>query len=200
MSLVPVFGAWQPPDGGIGTAYTTTHPAVTFKTRPSSEVATGYTYTASGLGAGLTYNASTRTISGTPTGTSGNRTLVITATHTDGSTLTSSQTISVAAFLSTITSTSPSTHYFTGEYPSQTPVVTTVGYTIFALPVPHPLTGWTGVITGADSRGYSYWDHDGLNIGQVEKYDDGKTWHIVVTLTRDGETITMSGDVIVKLT
>ncbi|QIL38957.1 T9SS type B sorting domain-containing protein [Pedobacter sp. HDW13] len=75
-------------DGTTGTAYTTqVIPAATGGTTP-------YTYSATGLPPGLTFNPSTRAITGTPT-TAGTYTVPVTVTDADGKTVTTNYSIKV---------------------------------------------------------------------------------------------------------
>ncbi len=83
----PLTATWPSalPNGQVGTAYTPTTPTASGGTTP-------YTWSATGLPAGLSINSSTGTISGTPTA-AGTSTVVVKVT--DAMTATSTQTYSV---------------------------------------------------------------------------------------------------------
>jgi len=76
------------PDGVTGTVYPT-------QTIPSATGGTGpYTYTATGIPAGLTFNTTTREITGTPTQI-GSYTIPVTATDANGNSITSNFTLNI---------------------------------------------------------------------------------------------------------
>jgi hypothetical protein len=83
----------SPPSGQVGTGYSFALPTGTFTDADTGDT---LTYTATGLPAGLTINASTGAISGTP-GSAGTATVTITVTDSNGATATKTFSITVNA-------------------------------------------------------------------------------------------------------
>ncbi|NTE03468.1 T9SS type B sorting domain-containing protein [Agrobacterium tumefaciens] len=141
------------PDGTENVVYATqTLPAATGGVGP-------YTYVASNLPVGLSYNPSNRQLTGTPT-QAGNYSISVTATDSEGRTATNAYPIKVIGTLSLPSSTLPNGIVGTG-YPAQTiPAVNggTAPYTYAAVNLPPGLTfdPSTRIITGTPTVGGTY--------------------------------------------
>ncbi|MFF5383553.1 putative Ig domain-containing protein [Pedobacter suwonensis] len=141
------------PDGTEGTVYAT-------QTLPSATGGVGpYTYVASNLPAGLTFNPTTRQISGTPT-QAGNYTIGVTATDSEGRTASNNYSLKIIGILSLPGATLPNGIVGT-PYPTQTlPAVTggTAPYTYLATNLPPGLSFNTATreITGIPALGGTF--------------------------------------------
>lgn len=140
-------------NGTVGATYATeTLPAATGGTGP-------YTYVATNVPAGLSFNPSTRQISGTPTG-AGNFSITLTVTDAEGRTATNNYALSVAGALNLATATLPDGTVGT-PYPVQTlPAVTggTSPYVYIANNLPAGLTfnPTTRELSGTPTQGGDY--------------------------------------------
>jgi gliding motility-associated-like protein len=133
------------PNGVTGTPYTTNGiPAATGGTGP-------YTYSAAGVPPGLTFNAATREITGTPTQT-GTFTIPVTVTDANGNTITSSYTLKVTDPLvlpaATLANGTTGTVYPTQTIPSATGGSTPYTYAATGLPAGLTFNPATREITG----------------------------------------------------
>jgi gliding motility-associated-like protein len=141
------------PDGTEGTVYAT-------QTLPSATGGVGpYTYVATNLPAGLTFNPATREVSGTPT-QAGNYSIGVTATDSEGRTASNTYALKVIGVLSLPGATLPNGIVGTG-YPTQTlPAVTggTAPYTYLATGLPPGLNFNTATreITGTPTLGGTF--------------------------------------------
>ncbi|QPH38524.1 Ig-like domain-containing protein [Pedobacter endophyticus] len=141
------------PDGTEGTVYAAqTLPAAVGGTSP-------YTYVASNLPAGLTFDATTRQITGTPT-EAGNYSIGLTATDNAGKTVSNTYSLRVIGVLSLPGATLPNGIVGT-SYPTQTlPAVSggTGPYTYLATGIPPGLSFNTATreITGTPTLGGTY--------------------------------------------
>lgn len=140
-------------DGTVGAVYVTeTLPAATGGVGP-------YTYAAVNLPAGLTFNATTRQVSGTPT-QAGNYSITLTATDSEGKSISNNYALKVIGALSLPTMVLPDGTV--GDvYPAQTlPAVTggTAPYTYVATNLPAGLSfdASTRIITGTPTVGGNY--------------------------------------------
>lgn len=141
------------PDGTEGTVYATqTLPAATGGVGP-------YTYAGSNLPAGLTFDPTTRAISGTPT-QAGNYSIGVTATDSEGRTASNNYALQIIGILSLPGATLPNGIVGT-PYPTQTlPAVTggTAPYTYLASNLPPGLSFNTATreITGTPTLGGNF--------------------------------------------
>ncbi|MGN7989197.1 putative Ig domain-containing protein [Pedobacter sp. 22226] len=141
------------PDGTEGTVYATqTLPAATGGVGP-------YTYVATNLPAGLTFDPATRQVSGTPT-QAGNYSIGVTATDSEGRTASNTYALKVIGVLTLPGATLPNGIVGTA-YPTQTlPAVTggTAPYTYLATGLPPGLSFNTATreITGTPTLGGTY--------------------------------------------
>lgn len=131
------------PDGQVGTAYAMTAPNTTGGSGT-------YSYTATGLPAGLTINTTTGQITGTPTA-HGTSSVTFTVTDSEGTTATATTTLRVTPAPITLSVTLTDAEVST-EYTSATPTITggtgTFTYTASGLPTGLSINPTTGVISG----------------------------------------------------
>jgi gliding motility-associated-like protein len=141
------------PDGTEGTVYATqTLPAATGGVGP-------YTYVATGLPAGLSFNTTTRAVTGTPT-QAGNYTIGVTVTDSQGKTASNTYPIKVNGTLTLPTKTLPNGIVGTSYLPQTLPAVTggSSPYTYVATNLPPGLSfnSTTREITGTPTQGGTY--------------------------------------------
>ncbi|WP_113639208.1 putative Ig domain-containing protein [Nubsella zeaxanthinifaciens] len=140
-------------NGTVGATYAT-------ETLPAASGGTGpYTYVATNVPAGLSFNANTREITGTPTG-AGNFSITLTVTDAEGRTATNTYALSVTGALNLATASLPNGTVGTA-YPVQTlPAVTggTAPYTYTAINLPAGLTfnPATRELSGTPTLGGNY--------------------------------------------
>jgi gliding motility-associated-like protein len=153
-------------DGTTGTVYTTQIiPSATGGTTP-------YTYSATGLPPGLTFNPSTKAISGTPT-TAGTYTVPVTVTDADGKTVTTNYTININSPLLLPAATLPDgtdgTVYATQTLPAATGGVGPYTYVATGLPAGLSFNTTTRAVTGTPTQAGNY------TIGVTVTDSQGKT-------------------------
>ncbi|WP_431293912.1 beta strand repeat-containing protein [Pedobacter sp. P26] len=153
-------------DGTTGTVYTTQIiPGATGGTTP-------YTYSATGLPPGLTFNPSTRAITGTPT-TIGTYTIPVTVTDADGKTVSTNYSITINNPLVLSAATLPDgtegTVYATQTLPAATGGVGPYSYVATGVPAGLSFNPATREITGTPTQAGNY------TIGLTVTDSQGKT-------------------------
>ncbi|RZK18732.1 MAG: hypothetical protein EOO86_09400 [Pedobacter sp.] len=149
LTLVP--GAL--PDGITNVSYPT-------ETIPAAGGGTGpYTYTATGVPAGLTFNGTTREITGTPT-VPGNNTVAVTVTDANGNTVTSNYTLKITDPLvlptATLANGTTGVSYTPQIIPSAIGGTTPYVYSATGLPPGLTFTPGTRAITGTPTLAGTY--------------------------------------------
>ncbi|WP_167343658.1 gliding motility-associated C-terminal domain-containing protein [Pedobacter borealis] len=153
-------------NGTTGTAYTTQIiPSATGGTTP-------YTYSATGLPPGLTFNPSTRAITGTPT-TPGTYTVPVTVTDADGKTATTNYSITVNSLLVLPAATLPdgteNVAYATQVLPAATGGVGPYTYVATDLPAGLTFNPTTREVSGTPTQAGNY------SIGVTATDSEGRT-------------------------